>query len=109
MPYNTRANKNRYIAGDHKVVCDQCALVYMRSECKKTWDNLLVCSECFDPKQPQLTVRGYTDKQSVRDARPPSSDSDIRFYLMSDGSVVDVSILEDWFDTMNYIVPGDFK
>lgn len=74
MSYNTRANKNHYIAGDHKVKCDQCALVYMRSECKKTWDNLLVCDECFDPKQPQLNIRGYADKQSVRDARPPAED-----------------------------------
>lgn len=71
MSYNTLANKGKFIAGDHKVICDTCGFTYMRSECKMTWDNRLSCPECFDPKNPQLTVRGYTDRQAVKDARPP--------------------------------------
>lgn len=72
---NTRANKGIYYAGDHKVQCDVCGFVYLRSECQMTWNNLLSCPECYDPKQPQLNIRGKADKQAVRDARPESDDN----------------------------------
>lgn len=65
----TRANKGRYYPGDHKVECDTCGLVYLRSECKKQWDGYLVCAECFDPKNPQLELKGRREKIGVKDVR----------------------------------------
>lgn len=75
----TRARK--YIAGDHKVICDLCGLTYMRSETKLQWDNLLACTDCYSPKHPQLNIRGKADKQTVDIARPESeNDDDLYFY-----------------------------
>lgn len=65
----TKANKGIYYPGDHKVTCDHCGLVYLRSECKKQWDGLIACSECYDPKQPQLELRGRREKIAVKDVR----------------------------------------
>jgi len=61
-----------YVSGDHWVLCDICSFQYYRSECVKTWDNLIACPECFDgPRDPlDYKVRSRADKQSVRDARP---------------------------------------
>jgi len=88
--------KSRYVAGDHNVRCDICGFVYKRSDCMMQWNNLLACDECYDPKHPQLNVRGYVDRQTVRDARPESdNDNDLRFYtppspdLRYNGFVVD--------------------
>lgn len=81
---STKANKNIYYAGDHKSQCDVCGFVYLASECKKTWDNLISCPDCFDIKQPQLTIRGKADRQAVRNARPESeNDSDLPFGSVS--------------------------
>lgn len=75
----TRARK--YKAGDHKVICDVCGLTYMRSETKLQWNNLLACHDCFDPKHPQLNIRGKTDRQNVDIARPePENDDFMYFY-----------------------------
>lgn len=50
------------------------------------WDNLLACGECYDPKHPQLNIRGYVDRQSVKDARPESeNDDDLNFYTPTSG------------------------
>lgn len=70
----TKNRARRYAPGDHKVICDLCGLTYMRSETKLQWNNLLACSECFDPKHPQLNIRGKADRQTVDIARPESED-----------------------------------
>lgn len=72
----------KYIAGDHKVLCDLCGLTYMRSETKLQWDNLLACTDCYSPKHPQLNIRGKADRQNVDIARPESEDdSDFTWYV----------------------------
>lgn len=77
----TQTRARRYVPGDHKVLCDLCGLTYMRSETKLQWNNLLACSECFDPKHPQLNIRGKADRQAVDIARPESeNDNDLTFY-----------------------------
>jgi hypothetical protein len=82
----TATGRTVYIAGDHNVRCDVCGFVYKRSDCMMQWNNLLACGECYDPKHPQLNIRGYVDKQSVKDARPESdNDDDLRFYTPTSG------------------------
>jgi len=45
------------------------------SQTKKTWDGLRTCVSDWDPKHPQLMVRGRADRQSVFDSRPEPTPS----------------------------------
>lgn len=68
-----RKNRTKYFTmGDWNVVSDVTGLVFKRSECQLTWDNLLVEHDQYDPKQPQLDLRGKPDKPSVPLSRPES-------------------------------------
>lgn len=78
----TSLPKRRYIAGEHKLLCDNCGLTFLRSETRRQWDNLQSCERCYDPKHQQLNIRGYTDKQTVDIARPePENDDDLTFFV----------------------------
>jgi len=59
-----------YKAGDYNVICDQCGFKFKASECKMQWNNLFVCSECYEERQPQDFVRGLKDNQQVPIPRP---------------------------------------
>jgi hypothetical protein len=52
------------------VVDDVTGFVRKRSECRLTWDGLLVSVDQWDPKQPQLDIRGKPDRPSVPLSRP---------------------------------------
>ena len=56
--------------GDPLVICDLCGSRFSMSQTKKTWDGLRVCYKDFDPKHPQLSIRGLSDRQSFYDGRP---------------------------------------
>ena len=56
--------------GDPLVICDQCGFRFPMSQTKKQWDGLRVCYKDFDPKHPQLSIRGLPDRQAVYDGRP---------------------------------------
>jgi len=72
---------NRFASGKNSIaMCDRCGqqfkLTALRKEIQKTKIyNLLVCSTCFDPDQPQLQLGMYPvdDPQGVRDPRPDVS------------------------------------
>ncbi len=69
-----RGRKNRTLtfdAGDWNILSDVTSLVFKASETRKTWDNLRVEDAQFDPKQPQLEIRGRQDRPSVPFARVP--------------------------------------
>lgn len=74
-PLNRRASKKRnnrstwFAPGDWNVVDDVTGLVRKRSECRLTWDNLLVAVDQWDPKQPQLDIRAKPDHPAVPLAR----------------------------------------
>ena len=55
--------------GDYNALCDRCGLKFKRSELRYTWDRLLVCDKCWEPRHPQDFVRGRKDIQRVPDAR----------------------------------------
>ena len=66
-----RGNRTTFFTkGDWNVVSDVTGLVFKRSECQLTWNNLLVEREQFDPKQEQLDLRGRPDHPAVPLARP---------------------------------------
>jgi hypothetical protein len=58
---------------DHKVVCDQCGFVKLRSQCRKQWDGLLVCGDCYDIKHPSYELKVKPEKQP-EDLRPEGTD-----------------------------------
>lgn len=61
---------DHYKPGDHYVVCDECGLVYRRSEVRKRWDNMWVCAKDWEERHPQESVRGKADHIRVDVARP---------------------------------------
>ena len=71
---------NRFASGKYAIAqCDRCNFRYKLKELKrliiKTKNiNILVCPECWEPDQPQLSLGLYPvdDPQAVRNPRPDS-------------------------------------
>lgn len=62
-----------------KGVCERCGFVFNLSALRREWTGLKVCSgpnsnHCWEPKQPQLSIRGVPDHQAARGARPEAAD-----------------------------------
>ncbi len=72
---------NRFASGKKAIAeCDRCGqrfkLKLLKKEVIKTKTyNLLVCSECWDPDQPQLQLGMYPvdDPQALRNPRPDTT------------------------------------
>ena len=86
----------RAIPGDNLVLCDICGAVCRMSETKKTWDHLRVCLADWDPKHPQLSLRGKVDSQAVFDGRPEPAD---KFIDMDTGNVTVQTLFPGCFDS----------
>jgi len=67
-------SKNRLILGDYNIISDRSGQKIKRSEARFTWDNLLVEKSQWEPKQPQLDIRGRDEQISVPDSRPRQPD-----------------------------------
>ena len=63
---------NEFRPFDHKSRCDQCGMMYYRSDCFKTWDHKIVCRKCYDgARNPQdYLVHATPDRENVPNARP---------------------------------------
>lgn len=60
--------KNRYIRGDHNVISDDSGQKFKRSECVFNWKKQLVHRATeFEPKHPQIDIRGRTERIAVTD------------------------------------------
>jgi hypothetical protein len=59
-----------YVCGDFWRICDVCGFQYRASQTFKRWDGLITCSEDWEPRHPQDSVRGRKDNQNVPDPRP---------------------------------------
>jgi len=93
---------NRFSSGKNAIAeCDRCGFRFklhqLRKEIIKTKNyNLLVCSSCWDPDQPQLQLGMYPvdDPQGVREPRP-----DLSYYqsgLLTDGEIGGGSRVFQW-------------
>lgn len=52
--------------------CMRCGFIKGRSSMRREWTGLLVCeATCWDPRHPQMSVRGVSDDQKVPWVRPP--------------------------------------
>lgn len=68
----SRANYGK--KGSWNCICDRCGFKFKREDVQLEWDNLLVCNQCFEIRQPQDFVPGYIDKQIVPISRPMPPD-----------------------------------
>ena len=72
---------NRFASGKHAISqCDRCGFRYKLKDLKelviKTKNiNILVCSTCWEPDQPQLQLGMYPvdDPQAIRNPRPDTT------------------------------------
>jgi len=66
--------KNRFRMGDWNVISDYSSQKLKRSECRFTWDGWLVGKTEWEPKHPQLNIRGRSETIAVPDTRPRQPD-----------------------------------
>lgn len=72
---------NKFSSGKYAIAeCDRCGQRYKLKELRKLVvkqqiKNILVCPECYEPDQPQLSLGMYPvdDPQAVRNPRPDTS------------------------------------
>ena len=54
-----------------QAICDRCGYQYPYLDLKKEWNGLFVCSECFEPKHPQLDPPySRPDPEALQNPRP---------------------------------------
>lgn len=61
--------------GDWNAICDRCGFKFKASELKKTWDNLYVCEDDWEPRHPMDFLRGRPDDSSTPWNRLDGADS----------------------------------
>jgi hypothetical protein len=61
-----------YASGKFSIaICDRCGFEYKYHQLKKEWTGFKVCSECYEPKSPQLEpVPHVADPQAIYEPRP---------------------------------------
>ncbi len=69
-----------YEAGQWNVICSRCGFKYKGRQLRAEWNGLRVCSgagtnDCWDPKHPQMGVKGKADKQAPPWTQPEATDS----------------------------------
>jgi hypothetical protein len=64
-----------YAAGKHALaICDRCGFSKKYSKLIKEWTGFKVCSECYEPKNPQLNPpRNVADPEALKSPRPPTN------------------------------------
>ena len=58
--------RDRYVKGSHNSISDDSGQKYKRKDMRLTWDNKLVGTDEWYPKQPQLTIRPRPDDPAVK-------------------------------------------
>lgn len=88
--------QNKWIPGDHYVICDYCGFKKRVSEVKKDWKGLMACKEDFSLKHPQLqTGSRRSDRIVIRNARPDRKSSITQTKLASDAAQYTFDITVD--------------
>ena len=61
-----------YAKGTHSLaVCDRCGWSYPYLSMKVEWNNLKVCPECYEPRQPQdIPAKQTFDPEALYQPRP---------------------------------------
>jgi hypothetical protein len=67
-------NANFAKKGDWNVICDRCGFKFKASKCRMEWDNLFVCSKCWEIRHPQDFLKSVPDPQTIPVSRPRPKD-----------------------------------
>jgi len=61
-----------YAKGTHSLaICDRCGWAYPYLSMKVEWNNLKVCPECYEPRQPQdIPAKQTFDPEALYQPRP---------------------------------------
>jgi len=61
-----------FAVGTHsQAICDRCGFQYPYLTLLKEWNGLLVCTQCYEPKQPQLNPPyNRPDPEALKNPRP---------------------------------------
>jgi hypothetical protein len=51
-------------AGVWAVICDRCGFEYKSNEVKRTWDKLIVCKSCWEPRHPLDYIRARKEESN---------------------------------------------
>jgi hypothetical protein len=51
--------------GNEAVICMRCGFKRHANELRREWTGLRVCAECWDPRHPQMELRGVRDDQRI--------------------------------------------
>ena len=100
---------NRYANGKHAIAeCDRCGQRYKLKQLKKLvikqqLKNILVCPECWEPDQPQLSLGMYPvdDPQAVREPRRDST-----YYTAGTNGLQTVDSNSNAPDAAGYVTGG---
>jgi len=68
-----------FASGKHAIaICDRCGFQYKYTSLKKEWTGFRVCTECYEPKHPQLEPpKNVSDAEGLRFPRPNRSASSV--------------------------------
>ena len=95
-----------YASGKHSIaICDRCGFQYKYTQLREEWNGFRVCSECFEPKHPQLEPGSIAaDAQALENARPQEQHvvtvsigkgADSVFSVASSGSMQPATLAKD--------------
>lgn len=67
--------RNRFVKGDHNVISDISGQKFKRSEMRFNWKGQLVHAATeWEPKHPQIDIRGRTERIAVTDGTRTQSE-----------------------------------
>lgn len=70
--------RNKFVKGDHNVISDISGQKFKRSEMRFNWKGQLVHAATeWEPKHPQIDIRGRSEKIAVKDSRTQGDDPDL--------------------------------
>ena len=61
--------------GQHNKICDRTGFKIKSNGVRKEWNNMIVRSESWEPRQPQDLLRSRPDRQQVSDPRSEATDN----------------------------------
>jgi len=71
-----------------QAICDRCGFRYSYLSLKEEWNNFKVCSECFEPKAPQLEpTRTGSDAEALFQPRTDVKEDKNRFIVYTNAGL----------------------
>ena len=66
-----------FVSGQWNAECDRCGRWRKSGKLRKEWTGLMVCSDCWEPRHPQESLRARVDRQAPQWVRPAQPGTDV--------------------------------